>query len=245
MSQDFDLLLLVEKTVEAATPLAKAKGIKLSPKLAPDVPLMVRGERQLVQNSISNMLGQAIATSSGGTLPIGVARNPKQQSPFALEIKVGDLVDQIDLESPRLDGNAVGAIVVSAATETAPLQILLAEDNPANVKLIVTLLQKQGHSVDVAEDGVQAVAQADAKKYDLILMDVRMPNKNGLDATRDIRSGSGPCQKQPIFALTANATEADREACLAAGMSGFLNKPLRARELYDILDHYSQEAAKA
>jgi PAS domain S-box-containing protein len=110
------------------------------------------------------------------------------------------------------------------------LRILVAEDNPVNQELVHHLLQRRGHSVIIAETGRQAVAAAEQHKFDLVLMDVQMPELSGLDATRQIREkekASG--QHLPIFAMTAHAMDGDRERCLQAGMDGYFAKPLDPR----------------
>ncbi|MER3414743.1 MAG: hypothetical protein C4297_00820 [Gemmataceae bacterium] len=113
------------------------------------------------------------------------------------------------------------------------LRILLAEDSPTNQKLVVSLLHKRGHVVVVAGTGAEAVAAVSRQPFDVILMDLQMPDMDGLDATRAIRKleeGSG--RHTPIIALTAHALKGDKERCLQAGMDGYLAKPLRAVELY-------------
>ena len=111
-----------------------------------------------------------------------------------------------------------------------PLRILLAEDNAVNQKLAVRLLQRMGYATDVAGDGVQAIAALEATTYDLVLMDVQMPELDGLEATRQIRA-RWPDRAVRIVAMTANAMEGDRETCLAAGMDEYLSKPIRPDEL--------------
>ncbi len=93
------------------------------------------------------------------------------------------------------------------------------------------MLQRMGFGVDQAEDGLKGVDAALRRQYDFILMDVQMPNMNGFDATRAIRSGGGPNVKTKIIALTANAMQSDKEACLKAGMDDFLTKPFNKEGL--------------
>jgi signal transduction histidine kinase/ActR/RegA family two-component response regulator len=104
-------------------------------------------------------------------------------------------------------------------------RILLAEDNKINQKLALTILGKLGYSVDLAENGMEAVSAASRARYCLILMDMQMPEMDGIEATRRIRQSGGPNANIPIIALTANAMKSDKEACRAAGMNDFLSKP--------------------
>jgi GAF domain-containing protein/CheY-like chemotaxis protein len=111
-----------------------------------------------------------------------------------------------------------------------PLRILLAEDNAVNQKLALRLLERMGYSADVASNGREAIDAVGEGTYDLVLMDVQMPEVDGLEATRRIRS-TWPDRPLRIVAMTANAMEGDREACLAAGMDDYVSKPIRVAEL--------------
>jgi signal transduction histidine kinase/CheY-like chemotaxis protein len=115
------------------------------------------------------------------------------------------------------------------------LKILLAEDNQINAVLATTLLRRAGHKVDVAVNGVEAVAAAENGGYDLIFMDMHMPEMDGLEASRRIRAFGTPAAAAPIVALTANAMAADRQKCLAAGMNDFLSKPFEPEDLTAML----------
>ena len=118
--------------------------------------------------------------------------------------------------------------------EFSGTRILLAEDEPVNREVICFQLQDVGLLVDIAEDGEQACALAAVNDYALILMDMQMPNMNGLDATRAIRVGARN-RRTPIIAISANAFTQDREACLDAGMQEHLAKPVRPAQLYQSL----------
>jgi CheY-like chemotaxis protein len=119
------------------------------------------------------------------------------------------------------------------------LRILVAEDNAVNQRLIVRLLEKRGHRVVLAVDGRQAVEAFNQESFDLVLMDVQMPEMDGLEATTIIREKEKKTgQHQPIVALTAHAMRGDRDRCLTAGMDGYLTKPIRPQELDQILDSY-------
>ncbi|MGC2467832.1 MAG: response regulator [Candidatus Acidiferrum sp.] len=119
------------------------------------------------------------------------------------------------------------------------LRILVAEDNAVNQRLVVRLLEKRGHRVVLAVDGRQAVEALNQESFDLVLMDVQMPEMDGLEATTIIREKEKQTGKrQPIVALTAHAMTGDRDRCLTAGMDGYLTKPIRSQELDRILNSY-------
>ncbi|GAA5944373.1 hypothetical protein JCM1841_000753, partial [Sporobolomyces salmonicolor] len=118
-----------------------------------------------------------------------------------------------------------------------PLSILCAEDNPINVKVITHLLKRMGYSCDIAEDGNVAIEKAQKKRYDLILMDLNMPNLGGLDATRKIiELMPDPAQRPCIVCLTANAMAEDKLRCLEAGADGYVSKPILVPELVAALN---------
>ena len=117
--------------------------------------------------------------------------------------------------------------------------MLLAEDNLVNQRLVVRLLEKRGHRVVVAGTGSEALQALEKESFDLVLMDVQMPEMDGLEATTAIREkekGSG--LHQPVVALTAHAMKGDREKCMAGGMDGYLSKPIRPQELDQLLEIY-------
>jgi CheY-like chemotaxis protein len=117
------------------------------------------------------------------------------------------------------------------------LRVLLAEDNPVNVKFALKLLERAGHQVQVAGNGRQAVERWQAQPFDVVLMDVQMPEMDGLEATRAIRELERAREtRTPIIAMTANAMAGDREMCLEAGMDGYVAKPVRKDALFAELD---------
>ena len=118
----------------------------------------------------------------------------------------------------------------------AALQILLVEDHPINQLLATTLLKKWGHTVTLAKDGLEAVTLFPQQKWDIVLMDMQMPVMGGLEATRLIRAAEPSGQRTPIVAMTANAMESDRQACLEAGMDEHLAKPFNASGLQAMLE---------
>jgi CheY-like chemotaxis protein len=126
------------------------------------------------------------------------------------------------------------------------LRILVAEDNAVNRLLATRLLEKRGHRVVTTANGREALAALDKEMYDLVLMDVQMPEMDGLEATRTIRRlEQGTALHQQIIALTAHAMTGDRERCLEAGMDGYLTKPLRPQELDQMLENYLRRAARS
>jgi CheY-like chemotaxis protein len=131
------------------------------------------------------------------------------------------------------------------APASAPLNVLLAEDNPVNVKFALKVLERAGHQVTVAGNGREAVELWSSKPFDLILMDVQMPEMDGLDATRAIRRAeAGRDGRIPIIAMTANAMAGDREICLDAGMDGYVTKPVKREALFEELSRVMTPGGK-
>ncbi|MGI9074311.1 MAG: response regulator [Bryobacteraceae bacterium] len=150
----------------------------------------------------------------------------------------------IDTLAGMLNGQTAADVVARPRTDPSladrmPLRILLAEDNLINQKLAVKMLERIGYFPDIAGNGVEVLAALRRQTYDLVLMDVQMPEMDGVEATRRIRQewpgDSGP----RIVAITANAFKSDREQCLAAGMDGYVTKPIQFRELQAVLEQCS------
>jgi CheY-like chemotaxis protein len=119
----------------------------------------------------------------------------------------------------------------------APLRILLAEDNPVNQRLAMRLLQRRGHRVDLASSGREAIDWLERERFDLILMDLQMPDIDGLEATAMIREREKERGgRTPIIALTAHTMKGDRERCLKAGMDNYINKPIDAVKFLEIVE---------
>ena len=121
-------------------------------------------------------------------------------------------------------------------------QILLAEDNPINQKLAVNLIQKAGFSLDVVDNGQMAVDAVMNKAYTLVLMDVQMPEMDGIEATQTIRRKEAAGTRTTIVAMTAHAMKGDRERCLAAGMDDYLSKPLEPQEFFQTINKWINHA---
>ncbi len=134
---------------------------------------------------------------------------------------------------------AYEAAVSADLTVQPSLQVLLVEDHPINQMLATTLLQKWGHTVVLAKNGQEAVDLFPTRNWDVVLMDMQMPVMGGLDATRLIRACEGVGERTPIIAMTANAMESDRDACLQAGMDDHLAKPFNANNLQAMLARHT------
>lgn len=133
----------------------------------------------------------------------------------------------------------------SVRTSSSPKNILLAEDSLINQKLAIGLLEKWGHKITVANDGLEAVNLSGQQTFDLILMDVQMPEMDGLEATRTIRHREQITGVHlPIVAMTAHAMKGDRERCLEAGMDDYLMKPIRAEQLFQALERIGAGTAR-
>jgi PAS domain S-box-containing protein len=144
---------------------------------------------------------------------------------------------------------AVASARPRRAEKTSPaevsLAILVAEDNPTNLLVTRQMLQSAGHRVDEARNGAEAVALARTNAYDAILMDISMPGMDGIEATRHIRLEPGANGQTPIIALTANAEQEGAAQALAAGMNGYLAKPIRRADLIASIGHIIKESRKA
>jgi len=161
----------------------------------------------------------------------GLAKPLRQSQLF--DMLVGLLGDDA---APKASAAPAKPAIDPAMAERHPLRILLAEDNLVNQKLALRLLSQMGYRADVAANGIEAIEAVQRQPYDVVLMDVQMPEMDGLEAAREIvrRCGSA---KPRIVAMTANAMQGDREECLAAGMDDYITKPIRVDALVDSLAH--------
>jgi signal transduction histidine kinase/CheY-like chemotaxis protein len=173
-------------------------------------------------------ISRQLCTIMGGA--IGVDSEPGHGSTFWFTVQCG-----------RGEAPVVAAPPIQPAIEGAnrTLKILVAEDNLMIRILISKLLKKRGHVGDVVVNGKEAVAAVADRSYDLVLMDMDMPEMDGVTATRTIRRSSGEGSRVPIIALTGNALVGQRESCLAAGMNDYLSKPFEAPEFYAMLERWS------
>jgi signal transduction histidine kinase/DNA-binding response OmpR family regulator len=158
----------------------------------------------------------------------------KPVKPSALHDTLVNVLSETGTRDDKVQRAPEQPVVDPGLAERHPLRILLAEDNAVNRKLALRLLSNMGYSADVAEDGLQAIAALEAKEFDVVLMDVQMPELDGLGATRQIRA-RWPDRPVRIVAMTANAMAGDRDLCIAAGMNDYVSKPIRPPELAEAL----------
>jgi signal transduction histidine kinase/DNA-binding response OmpR family regulator len=174
-------------------------------------------------------------------LPVGKSLMPEMPSDGLLNKPVRALQLRnllIDLLSPKTEKKKTeGALPAGKETKQHSLRILMAEDNPINQKVALSMLKRLGYRADVAVNGLEVLQALQRKPYDVVLMDVQMPEMDGLEATRQIRSNGMNTQ---ILAMTAHALEGDREECLHAGMNDYITKPIRIEELKRALERCSQ-----
>jgi signal transduction histidine kinase/DNA-binding response OmpR family regulator len=198
-------------------------------------------------------LNQALARVLGSTSRVAASAQAQPTAPHGLapaggSSGAGDLTCSTYVAAGNVSGSAGGSASSSAHTVTPPpqpiatprpwqLRILLAEDNSVNQQVAVRWLERLGHRVRVASTGRQVIALWQAEPFDVILMDVQMPEMDGFEATRIIRQQEQdrPC-RIPIIAMTAHAMKGDRERCLAAGMDDYVAKPIRREELIAALE---------
>ena len=133
--------------------------------------------------------------------------------------------------APRSAAPVAQPKIDATLAQRHPLRILLAEDNVVNQKLAVRLLQQMGYRADLASNGIEAIECIERQAYDVVLMDVQMPEMDGLEASRRISAKWPPNERPRIVAMTANAMQGDREECLAAGMDDYVTKPIRVEML--------------
>ncbi|CAK0772645.1 two-component system, sensor histidine kinase [Gammaproteobacteria bacterium] len=179
-------------------------------------------------------ISKRLAEGMGGR--IGVESSAGRGSCFWFEVPLAEAEEaRIERVNPMTTPSPPSAPIPQDDADSERLRLLLVEDHPINQKLAMTLLSRLGYDVDLAENGSEAVTAASKVQYDLILMDMQMPEMDGLEATRQIRSRAGLNARVPIIALTANAMPSDQEACREAGMDDFLSKPFKRENLVTCL----------
>ncbi|MEJ2749786.1 MAG: response regulator, partial [Anaerolineae bacterium] len=159
---------------------------------------------------------------------------PKPIKPKHLLAALTEILDENTAVSPT---PPISTTIDPEMGRRHPLRILLAEDNLINQKVALRILERMGYNADLAASGLEVLEMMQQKQYDVVLMDVQMPNMDGVEATEQIRD-IWPSEQQPaIIAMTANALTGDREKYLEAGMDDYISKPVRIQELMNALAH--------
>jgi len=201
---------------------------------------VIRADAQLARTRL------LILTSAGQRGDGERCRQLAIQAYLTKPIARADLIEAVGTVlagAPSAEGVAGLVTRHSIAESRHTLRILLAEDNPVNQQVATAMLLKRGHQVDVVGNGREAVDAVGAERYDLVLMDIQMPEMDGFEATAQIRAlpQGGTL---PIIALTAHALSGERERCLARGMSGYLAKPFKAHELFAVVEGRGPDGAE-
>jgi signal transduction histidine kinase/ActR/RegA family two-component response regulator len=180
-------------------------------------------------------ISKRLAELMGGTMSAESA-GPGQGSTFRFNIRAPEAAaPQRAPAAPVPHASKPSPAMDPGMAERHPLRILLAEDNLVNQKLAMRLLGQMGYRADLANHGAEAIEAVERQTYDLVLMDVQMPEMDGLEASRRIVARWPEGRRPRIVAMTANATQGDREMCLAAGMDDYLTKPIRVEQLIQAL----------
>ena len=168
--------------------------------------------------------GQTAPTGTPDGLPTGSVSKPIRTSAFLHALTV--------LFQAAAPGHVpIARVVERPVGEEIPLEVLLAEDNPVNQKVALRFLERLGYRADAVANGIEAITAIENRRYDLVLMDLQMPDMDGFEATRQIRTRLAPERQPKIVALTANAMQGDKELCLAAGMDDYISKPVKMHEI--------------
>jgi CheY-like chemotaxis protein len=213
--QAFQLILL-DQHIPEMDGLMVAKRLNQSPDLGhPKIILLTAG-------------GSAVEADEQGISGLLTKPVLKAELLEAIGIALGA---PTELAAPVLTCHADGD------TDQQPLRILLAEDNPVSQLLAVRLIEKRGHKVLVADNGREALSMILQDRFDIVLLDVQMPEMDGFSVARAAREREKDTREHlPIIALTANSMDGDRERCLAAGMDDYVSKPINFTELFDTIE---------
>ncbi|HVU22762.1 MAG TPA: response regulator [Opitutus sp.] len=220
-----------------------AEALELAPRLAPEPGLLViKGDETAGTSPLDAVL--PVRTARLLMLPFGqtAPAAPADGQPFATifkPFKTSSFLQAIaDLLSPapvRPVAHRPISALGSRVADEFPLEVLLAEDNIVNQKVALRFLERLGYRANSVSNGNEALKALESRPYDLVLMDLQMPEMDGLEASRQIRRRL-PVERQPkIVALTANAMQGDRERCLAAGMDDYISKPVKLHEIEAII----------
>jgi CheY-like chemotaxis protein len=307
---DFHLPKLLDEAMTLFDSQCREKGIRFRLSIAPQLPMVLKGDHGRIRQVLFNLIGNAIKFTEHGSIAVAVDQEDRDDDGFLLAIKVKDTgigipqgvqdslfekFTQADASTTRkYGGTGLGLAICkelvelmggSIGLESAPgcgstfwftvrcrpgklapliksapntdnreigtlpddladmgLRVLLAEDNPVNQEITTTVLEAAGISVDAVGDGFEAVQAVQDFPYDVVLMDIQMPEMDGPTATHLIRGLPGSIATLPIIALTADAMNGNREKFLSAGFDDYLTKPFEPADLYAaILRHISRD----
>jgi PAS domain S-box-containing protein len=209
-------LLILDMQMPETDGLMLARAVKADPALA--------GVRKIMMTSLGSPLKKEVLDSAG----IEVCLN----KPVRPTVLLKNLCGVLSGAQARTEAAPAAA---PAAAAPRHFRVLIAEDNIVNQKVMLQQLAKLGYEADVAANGLEAVEGVKREPYDLVLMDCQMPEMDGFQATAEIRKMEGESRHTPILAITANALQGDKEKCLAAGMDGYIAKPVRLETLSEAL----------
>jgi CheY-like chemotaxis protein len=238
---------ILANLIDTAIESTEADDVVLRVSLAPDslnrydIRFEVAGMRPSVATEAATTVSFALASRLAEMMRgrLSLDNVPAGGPLFRCTVRFAPATAAIEPSLARRDASASPA-------SSRPLRVLLAEDNSINQKLAIHLLEAAGHDVRSASDGVQAVDVYRHEPFDLICLDLHMPLKGGLEAAAEIRRiERARGGHVPIIALTADAMQGDRERCLAAGMDGYVTKPVRRDELQSEIERVVQPPAEA
>lgn len=237
----------VPPTVRPSSGRYRDTGIGVAPeKLTTLFDAFVQADNSITRRFGGSGLGLAISKQivegMGGWIDVQSMPDQGSRFRFCLKLPLGLAAAH---PSPPDAEAASQSLRQRIAVLDRPLRLLLAEDNPTNQFVIKRLLKDFAVDVEIAADGIQAVEAARRASYDLICMDMRMPEMDGLEATRLIRRDGGASRRAPIVAMTANAFPEDMEACRVAGMTDFVAKPVSKVQLVTAILRAMDHAAGA
>ena len=182
----------------------------------------------------------------GGDMGVESTKNVGSKFYFKIKLEVGNKEKVVrpdsytpgETERQQMRKKPDGSVIKMTKEMRSGFKILLAEDNFINQKVALRILSEAGYNADAVLNGAEAVKAVEAKKYDIILMDVQMPEMDGLTATKNIRSLSSDNKNIPIVAITAHALMGDKEKCIEAGMDDYLSKPIKSEILVQKIDKW-------
>ena len=226
----------VAQALQAHADAARDRGIELFTEIRAGVPEQVETDGDQLREQLTGLVRDALAQSNSGSLTLHAAA---EASVGSVKVRfwtdsgdAGPTIGSGPLELTFTVPGSKPAATGTAGAGESHLYILLAEDNLVNQKVACKLLERRGHDVTVVNNGVEALSALEQRAFDLILMDVQMPEMDGLEATRQIRGRERSTGIHvPILAMTAHAMKGDKERCLAAGMDGYISKPIQVQSL--------------